>query len=62
MFINDFRAGNKQTTRSDISDVLAAIVTLMQAGVFIFLPTWVILVAGKLMNGWVAPGYKTHLN
>lgn len=62
MFRNDFRAGKKQTTRLDISDVLAAIVTLMQAGAFIFLPTLVILVAGKLMNGCVAPGYKTHLN
>lgn len=39
MFINDFRAGKKQKTRLDISDVLAAIVTLMQVGVFIFLPT-----------------------
>lgn len=39
MFRNDFRAGKKQTTRLDISDVLAAIVTLMQAGAFIFLPT-----------------------
>lgn len=58
MFINDFRAGKKQTTRLDISDVLAATVTLMQVGVFIFLPTWVILVAGKLMNEWK----KTHLN